>query len=244
MSKKDEDKKALNVVGNVLLAIIRIMVFVFILIPLYLILVSVLGATIFYIVLLIDGLPYLTPLFGLLALTAFLLFFTYLFTKLVINGDVKIGVLLFHFTACLTLLVTTSILCPFEVLRTKVVDGLPESYKMVKTETKISNKKVLNTNNYFVKYVVDKKAKNNYRVVINEPDYDYEEFKIVNDDSGVKLIKVEKENYEDFKELVNIVYDNLKQKKVYQYNRLYDKEITIYANQKTIDKIKKANQHQ
>ena len=241
MSKKDEDKKALNVVGNVLLAIIRIMVFVFILMPLYLILVSVLGATIFYIVLLIDGLPYLTPLFGLLALTAFILFFTYLFTKLVINGDVKIGVLLFHFTACLTLLVTASILCPFEVLRTKVVDDIPSDFKMVKTETKISNKNILNTNNYYVKYVVDKKAKNN---VINEPDYDYEEFKIVKEEGNVKLIKEVHEDYDDFKLLVNIVYDNLKHKKVYKYNRLYDKEITIYANQKTIDKIKKANQHQ
>lgn len=244
MSKNEEDKKTLNVVGNVLLVIIRIMVFVFILMPLYLVLVSVLGATIFYIVLLIDGLPYLTPLFGLLSVTAFILFFTYLFTKLVINGDVKIGILLFHFTACLTLLVTTSILCPFEVLRTKVVDDIPSNFKMVKTETKISNKNILNTNNYYVKYVVDKKAKNNYRVVISEPDYDYKEFKIVKEDGNVKLIKEVHEDYDDFKLLVNTVYDNLKHHKIYKYNRLFDKEITIYANQKTIDKIKKANQHQ
>ena len=40
------------------------------------------------------------------------------------------------------------------------------------------------------------------------------------------------------------IYGNLKEKKVYKYNRLYDKNITIYANSKTIDKIKKANQHQ
>ena len=245
MNNKEKDKKVLKTTGNILLTIIRILLFIFVLMPLYLVLVSILGVIIFYICLLIDGLPYVSPLLGLLSLLAFILFFTYLLTKLVIDGDVKIGVLLFHFTSCLALLVATSCLVPFEILKTELVDDIPDNYKNVKTEYKVSNKKIINTNNYYVEYVVDKKAKNNYRVVINEPDSSNEKFEVViRNNNDVDLIKTNHNEYEYFRKLMITIYDNLKDKKVYKYNRLYDKNITIYANSKTIDKIKKANQHQ
>ena len=244
MNSKGKDKKVLKTTGYVLLTIIRILVFIFILIPLYLVLVSVLGTTIAYICLLIDGLPYLSPLLGLLAILAFILFFTYLITKLLIDGNVKVGVLLFHFTACLALMVTTAIIFPFEVLKTEVVDDIPDNYKNVNTEYKISNKKIINTNNYYVKYVVDKKAKKNYRLVVSEPDSSSEHFEILENKNSVDLIKTYRNEYEDFQKLIMTIYDNLKDEKIYKYNRLFDKEITIYANSKTISKIKKANQHQ
>ena len=244
MNSKEKDKKVLKTTGSVLLTIIRILLFILVLIPLYLVLVSVLGGIIFYICLLIDGLPYLSPLLGLLSALAFILFFTYLLTKLVIDGNVKIGVLLFHFSSCLALLVATSCLVPFEILKTELVDDIPDNYKNVDTVYKVSNKAILNTNNYYVKYVVDKKAKKEYRIVVSEPESSSEKFEVMVNKNRADLIKTYRSDYENFRKLVMTVYDNLKDKKVYKYNRLFDKEVTIYANSKTIDKIKKANQHQ
>ncbi len=244
MNSKEKDKKVLKATGSVLLTIIRILLFILVLIPLYLVLVSVLGAIIFYICLLFDGLPYVSPLLGLLSVLAFVLFFTYLLTKLVIDGNVKIGILLFHFSSCLALLVATSCLVPFEILKTELVDDIPDNYKNVDTVYKVSNKAILNTNNYYVKYVVDKKAKKEYRIVVSEPESSSEKFEVMVDKNRADLIKTYRSDYENFRKLVMTVYDNLKDKKVYKYNRLFDKEITIYANSKTIDKIKKANQHQ
>ncbi len=244
MNSKEKDKKVLKATGSVLLTIIRILLFILVLIPLYLVLVSVLGGIIFYICLLIDGLPYLSPLLGLLSALAFILFFTYLLTKLVIDGNVKVGVLLFHFSSCLALLVATSCLVPFEILKTELVDDIPDNYKNVDTVYKVSNKAILNTNNYYVKYVVDKKAKKEYRIVVSEPESSSEKFEVMVNKNRADLIKTYHSDYENFRKLVMTVYDNLKDKKVYKYNRLFDKEVTIYANSKTIDKIKKANQHQ
>lgn len=234
-----KDNKALLIVGKILLIIIKILVVIFLLIPLYIGLIATLGATISYLCLVIKGFPYLSVLFGLLTLDLFIIFFTYILSKLVGNGNVKPMPLLLSFVGSLIFLVTASILFPFEVLRTDFIDEMPSNYEMNKTTYKINNKKIINLQNFDVNYVVDKKAKKSYRIEIKQ----YDDNNIMVDENESVIIRnyYDSVSFREFKKLVTTVYGNFEEMKVYNLKRIGDYEITIYANQKTINKIKQYN---
>ena len=239
--EKKEDKKALKIVGTVLLVILRIFLFICFLIPLYLTFVSLLGVTIAYICIMIDGIRYFAPLCAIISIDLFVFFFTYLITKLVIDGNVKVRPLIISFSLFLIFGITSCCLVPYEVLRTKIVDEVPVDYQYVKTTTKINNKYLINTGDYYVNYVVDKKAKKTYTVDI-EQSKGIDEFKVINLNKGEYiLVKEEMNDYEHLQKLVNNVYTDLKNKEIHDYRNIFDPKITITGNKKTIEKIKNYN---
>lgn len=93
--------------------------------------------------------------------------------------------------------------------------------------------KIINYGYSDINYVVDKNIKN-IKIEVN---YYNESIKpLIYEDEA--LIRIDNEAEEIDFSMVNIIIDNLKNKKIYNYETYYNYEVKIYANEKNINKLK------
>jgi len=136
------------------------------------------------------------------------------------------------------------------ILSFNYIDEAPQNtdfeYKTAVKEFTLSTLAPISTSQYDMTFVVDPELEDNE--IRTEFSY-YENFRNVDDISlnynsnsnvySLSYIQYKKTDFNDFKDSYNSLIDNLKDNEIYNYEKLSDVSIKIFANENTMNQIKK-----
>lgn len=136
------------------------------------------------------------------------------------------------------------------ILSFNYIDEAPRNtdfgYKTKVKEFTLSTLAPISTSEYDTDYVVDPKLEDNvirteftYYVNFRSVDDISLDYNISSDAYSLSYAEYRKTDFNDFKDSYNSLIDNLKDDEIYNYEKLSDVSIKIFANETTMNKIKK-----
>lgn len=233
---KHNKKESSRVFVSVIINIVKVFL-VFVLIPAIF---SFIGAFICIIigaVLLFSGLPYVGIFICCLTYAILNYIFIDLCIRFIFNKKLNGKALLISVVVTVILFAIGVGLSFNEVVNTTYVDGVPSKYKEItkeKTEiytddTNLTCSKLYHTN---CNYEIDESQGDNITAIVTYYDYENRNFDITDD-----LEYVRKDNKEySLKDAYSMIINDLKQRKFYNYSKLYEVDVTIKVSSATKDK--------
>lgn len=245
LEKKENNIKKEKKDGNgsftkVLITMIKVFL-VFVLVPAIFSFLVAFVCIVIGIVLLVQGLPY----FGIFLCGLTYISLNYIFIDLcfrfIFNKKLNVKVLLTSVITSVALFAVGIGLSFYEVVNTTYVDGVPKGYnKIVKEkretyseDTKLTCKDLYHGN---CSYEIDDTLGDD--IVATVTYYDFNKDFDITDDLEYK--RKENEEY-SIKEIYDLVIKNLKNRKLYNYNKLSEIDVKIKVSNATKEKIKEKN---
>lgn len=237
---KKEKRESNGSFTKVLITMIKVFL-VFVLVPAIFSFLGAFVCIVIGIVLLVQGLPY----FGIFLCGLTYISLNYIFIDLcfrfIFNKKFNPKALLISVITSVALFAVGIGLSFYEVINTTYVDGVPDGYnKIVKEkkeayseDTKLTCKDLYHGN---CSYVIDDTVGND--IVATVTYYDFNKDFDITDDLEYK--RKENEEY-SIKEIYDLVIDNLKNRKLYNYNKLAEIDVKIKVSSEVKDKIRDNN---
>lgn len=239
-SVKKERKKINFSFTKILITMIKVFL-VFVLVPAIFSFLAAFVCIVIGIVLLIQGLPY----FGIFLCGLTYISLNYIFIDLCFRFifDKKLNgkMLLVSVITSVALFAVGIGLSFYEVVNTTYVDGVPDGYMKIakeKRETYSENTKLTCKDLYHgnCSYEIDDTLGND--IVATVTYYDFNKDFDITDDLEYK--RKENEEY-SIKEIYDLVINNLKKRRLYNYNKLSEIDVKIKVSSETREKIKEKN---
>lgn len=240
-NKEVINKDSKNITDNIakntsyIVKVLAKLLLIIIIIPIILILISMYILLFINIYILINNVNLYGTLILFIGIIILLTVLIYVLTSLVLDHKLKyakyiiltyIGIILSSLGVVTTLLDINSI---------EYIDKIPENIKVTK-EYKYYNKDTIINNNFNTNYYIDNTLDNiKVEIIYNE---NYSALNINNyifEDKNHITFHIEEINQT---KIFNLIIDNLKEKKFYNYDKLFDYTINIYSNEETINKIR------
>lgn len=237
---KKEKKEGNGTFAKVLITIIK-MFLVFVLVPAIFSFLGAFVCIVIGIVLLAQGLPY----FGIFLCGLTYISLNYIFIDLcfrfIFNKKLNAKVLLVSVITSVALFAIGIGLSFYEVVNTTYVDGVPDGYMKItkeKRETYSENTKLTCKDLYHgnCSYEIDDTLGDD--IVATVTYYDFNKDFDITDDLEYK--RKENEEY-SIKEIYDLVINNLKKRKLYNYNKLSEIDVKIKVSSEVKDKIRENN---
>ncbi len=237
---KKEKKEGNGTFAKVLITIIKVFL-VFVLVPAIFSFLGAFVCIVIGIVLLAQGLPY----FGIFLCGLTYISLNYIFIDLcfrfIFNKKLNAKVLLVSVITSVALFAIGIGLSFYEVVNTTYVDGVPDGYMKItkeKRETYSENTKLTCKDLYHgnCSYEIDDTLGDD--IVATVTYYDFNKDFDITDDLEYK--RKENEEY-SIKEIYDLVINNLKKRKLYNYNKLSEIDVKIKVSSEVKDKIRENN---
>lgn len=237
---KKEKKEGNGTFAKVLITIIKVFL-VFVLVPAIFSFLGAFVCIVIGIVLLAQGLPY----FGIFLCGLTYISLNYIFIDLcfrfIFNKKLNAKVLLVSVITSVALFAIGIGLSFYEVVNTTYVDGVPDGYMKItkeKRETYSENTKLTCKDLYHgnCSYEIDDTLGDD--IVATVTYYDFNKDFYITDDLEYK--RKENEEY-SIKEIYDLVINNLKKRKLYNYNKLSEIDVKIKVSSEVKDKIRENN---
>lgn len=237
---KKEKKEGNGTFAKVLITIIKVFL-VFVLVPAIFSFLGAFVCIVIGIVLLAQGLPY----FGIFLCGLTYISLNYIFIDLcfrfIFNKKLNAKVLLASVITSVVLFAVGIGLSFYEVVNTTYVDGVPDGYMKItkeKRETYSENTKLTCKDLYHgnCSYEIDDTLGDD--IVATVTYYDFNKDFDITDDLEYK--RKENEEY-SIKEIYDLVINNLKKRKLYNYNKLSEIDVKIKVSSEVKDKIRENN---
>ncbi len=231
--KKESSGTLLKIIINIIKVFL-----IFVLIPAVFSFVLAFGCIIIGVVLLFNGLPY----FGIFLCGLTYVILNYIFIDLCIrfifNKKLNGKALLVSVITTIIMFAVGIGLSFNEVVNTTFVDGVPSEYKEItkeKTETYTDDTNLTCGNLYHTRchYVIDENEGDNITAIVTYYDYENRNFDITDD---LEYVRKENNKY-SLKDMYDIVVGNLKQRKIYNYSKLYEVDVEVRVSSATKEKI-------
>lgn len=236
-NKNKVKKESTGTFTKIIINIIKVFL-IFVLIPAVFSFVVAFVCIIIGVVLLFSGLPY----FGIFLCGLTYVILNYIFIDLcvrfIFNKKLNGKALLISVVITIIMFTVGVGLSFNEVVNTTFVDGVPSKYKEItkeKTE-KYTNDTNLTCNNLHhtrCRYVIDENQGDNITATVTYYDYENRNFDITDD---LKYVRKENNEY-SLKDMYDIVADDLKQRKIYNYSDLLKVDVEIRVSSATKEKI-------
>lgn len=234
--KVKKEKKSNGSFTKVLMLMIKVCL-IFIIVPAIFSFLVSFACLILGIVLLVQGLPYVGIFLCGLTYVSLNYIFLDLCFRFVFNKKFNTKTLLTSIITTVVLFVVGIGLSFYEVINTTFIDGVPKDYKKIvkeKKETYTDDTKLVCYDIYHTNcsYEIDDSLGDEIIATVTYYDFN-KDFYITND---LEYKELENREY-SLKEIYNLVIDNLKHRKIYNYYKLDDVNVTIKISSSTKQKI-------
>lgn len=235
--KNKNRKESKGTFSKILINIIKVFL-IFVLLPAIFSFIGSLICIIIGIILLFSGLPY----FGIFLCCLTYAILNYIFIDLCIrfifNKKLNGKVLLTSVGITVILFVIGVGLSFNEVVNTSFVDGVPSKYKQItkeKTEVYTDDTNLTCNDLYHTKcqYEIDENQGDNIIAIVTYYDYENRNFDITDD---LKYVRKDNNVY-SLKEAYSTFLNDLKQRKIYNYSKLHQVDVTIKISSATKEKL-------
>lgn len=188
------------------------------------------------IVLLFKGVVYIGILLGLIFAILLNILIIEIIINFLFNHKNNVRRLLITFIISIVGLGLSTGILMFEIANTTYIDKAPKSELSNVTKEIVMNDELYFAFHYPTEYVVDNSLENNIKISI---DYykDYTNAVIEINDNNT-TITTEGVEQMVFKKLINIIIQDLADKKIHNYSELNSLKITVYANENNIKTLK------
>lgn len=240
VNKKDKqkDNKRVHSFTKMVTIILKIFL-IFILIPALFSFIASCVILVLGVLLLIQGIPYIGIFLCLLTYVCLNYIFIDLCFRFIYNKKINLKGLIISVIASVVLFSVGIGLSFYEVVNTTFINGAPPKYnKITKEKREVYNENTVLACDYFYHtsclYEIDDSL--NDEIITTVTYYEYNKNFEITDD----LKYVEKENKEySLKEAYYFIISDLKERKIYNYNKLSQIKVKIKASSEVMDKINK-----
>lgn len=158
------------------------------------------------------------------------------FIRFLFSSNIPFKRLFLTFTTGLVLVSIGAGILTIEVANTKYIAGIPSGIEMNSSETILKMKDNLKVAPYYeVTFIEDESLKEDIKITINY----YDDFYSIDTHVFNNYISIsDYSTFENAKNMLLLVKDNLEDKVFYEYNLLQEKEIVISSSSKNIEKLK------
>lgn len=230
-------KESSDTFSKIIITIIKVFL-IFALVPAIFSLAFAFICVIVGVTLLFSGLPYFGIFLCCLTYTILNYIFIDLCIRFIFNKKLNGKALLISFSVTVVLFILGVSLSFNEVINTTFVDGVPDEYELVikeKTESYTDNSDLICSKLYHTSchYEIDENQGDNITATVTYYDYENRNFDITDD-----LEYVSKENkVYSLKDVYSAFINDLKERKIYNYSKLYRVDVTIKISSLTKEKI-------
>ena len=241
--KDDKSNSFTKTLAKIIIYIIKFFILCYLIAPLICIVIFavMLG---FLVLFVIKGLP----LLGILLWTISLLIISSICFEIplnfVINHKNKYKKNMIALLTALIIIIIGSIIFAFEFFSLTYIDELPSDVKTKEITEKLSMSNNLTTLGYYhndIEYIADDTLTNEIEVTVTYYDYLTDQNIEIDIHNDNLLIYEDGPKEFSFKKVLDIISDDIKDGKVYNYDKLYDYKVTIKTSSQNIDIINKNN---
>ncbi len=192
-------------------------------------------------VLIAQGLPYVGILLCGLTYVSLNYIFLDLCFRFIFNKKLNLKALLISIITTVILFIVGIALSLYEVVNTTYINSVPSNYKKeIKEKTEIysldTNLTCENFHHTSCSYEIDESLQDNITATIEYYNFN-KDFEI---DDDLNYRRIEDAEY-SLKEIYDLVINDLKQRKIYNYSKLSDIDVKIKVSSKTMKQIEENN---
>ncbi len=186
--------------------------------------------------LLFKGVFYFSVILGAIFGIIFVIFVLEIVFSFLFNRQMKLKRLLLTFLISIAGMGLSFGLLMVDVANTSYIDTVPTSIKSSTVEKEVPMREDLYFYNDDIKYVVDNQLGNNVKV---QTTYYKDYVRVATHDEDVTLVvPISQSTNLTNKKLFDLIIHDLAQKKLYNYGKLYELEITVFASESNLQIIK------
>lgn len=235
LPKKETNNALFNILGSIALICIKFFVACFS-IPFIFTLIFGFAFLVIAIYLMTKGVIYIGIFLGIIFILILNIEFIIVVINFLFNRKSSFKKLVWIFVTSLIGLGISSGLITTELANTEYIDDVPTEVKLSNITREVQmNGDILLDYYYNVNYVTDENLTDKVKINISY----YDDFMdVFFDDNNLNIDLHVNSDGKTFKKILNLLCENLSNKKLYNYNKLTDATITVYSSSKNIETIK------